>query len=182
MTLIEALMDKIQQLLKTLEINEKNWKEIETRRDLFQFNHYMRFFDILDIDKSLFQNKKYKQINLLPNEVVDKIFENFLKDIEIKYKSYVGKCYLVKLLAQKYPSRQYYETEDYEDIVSQVCIPIITNSENSFCIDDKIIYPNPGEEMYIEKDSLFAVYNLGESDIIYFCVDLIPKEYFEEIG
>ena len=175
-------MDKIQELIKTLEINEENWKEIETRRDLFQFNHYMRFFDVVDIDKSLFENKKYKQIRLLPNYAVDKIFENFLKDIEIKYESYVGKCYFVKLLAQKYPSRQYYEAEGYEDVVSQVCIPIVTNSENSFCIDDKIIYPSPGEEIFIGKDSLFAVYNLGESDIIYLCVDLIPNQYFEKIG
>ena len=174
-------MSKIQKLIETLEINKENWKEIKTRRDLFQFNHYMRFLDVIDIDKGLFEKKKYKQINLLPNEVVDKIFENFLKDIEIKYESYVGKCYFVKLLAQRYPSRQYYETEEYEDIVSQLCIPIITNSENCFCIDDKIVYPIPGEEIFIGKDSLFAVYNLGEVDIVYLCIDLIPKQYFEEI-
>jgi hypothetical protein len=173
------IVDKIKQILETLETNKTNWKEIETRRDLFQFNHYMRFFDVVDIDKELFKNKKYKMINLVPDGIVEEISKNFLEGIETKYDGYIGKCYFVKLLAQRYPSRQYYEIEEYEDVVSQVCIPIATNDKNSFCIDDKIIYPSPGDQLFIGNDSLFAVYNLGETDIIYLCVDIIPKKHFQ---
>lgn len=172
-------MNKIKKILETLEANNSNWKEIETKEDLFQYNHYMRFFDVLGIDKELFKNKKYKRISLAPTVVIDEIFKNFLENTEEKYNSYIGNCYFVKLLAQRYPSRQYYETEEYENVTSQLCIPILTNDKNSFCIDNKIIYPDSGDELFVESGSLFAVYNLGETDIVYLCVDLISKKYFE---
>ena len=172
-------MDKIKKILETLEINKSNWKEIETKEDLFQFNYYMRFFDVMGIDKEFFKNKKYKKVSLTSTVVVDEIFKNFLENTEEKYGSYIANCYFVKLLAQRYPSRQYYETEEYENVISQLYIPILTNNKNSFCVDDKIIYPSPGEELFVGNGSLFAVYNLGETDIVYLCVDLISKKYFE---
>jgi hypothetical protein len=172
-------MNKIEKLTKVLEENNHNWKEVETKRDLFQFNYYMRFFNITDIDKQLFKNKEYKKVNIASATVVDEIFKDVLEDIEEKHDSYIAKSYFVKLLPQKYPSRQYYDVEEYEDTVLQVCIPILTNDKNSFCIDDKILYPYAGDELFIGSDSLFAVYNLGETDIVYLCADLIPKIYFK---
>ena len=93
------IMDKIKKILETLEINKSNWKEIETKEDLFQFNYYMRFFDVMGIDKEFFKNKKYKKVSLTSTVVVDEIFKNFLENTEEKYGSYIANCYFVKLLA-----------------------------------------------------------------------------------
>jgi hypothetical protein len=174
-------MSRIEILKELISLNKEGWKEIETRRDLFQFNHYMRFFDVIDIDQDLFKDKEYKTINFLSSDSFELINNDFFVDIQKRYNSYIGKAYLVKLLPQKYPSRQYYDSEEYEDIISKLFIPILVNSKNSFCVNDKILYPNPNEEIFIENDSLVAVYNLGETEIVYFSIDLIPADYFDQI-
>lgn len=172
-------MSRIERLKELISLNKEIWKEIETRRDLFQFNHYMRFFDVVDIDQGLFKDKKYKIINCISKENLEVIENDFFADIQKRYNSYIGKAYLVKLLPQKYPSRQYYESEDYEGVISKLFVPVIVNNKNSFCVNDKILYPNPNEEIFIENDSLLAVYNLGETEIVYFSIDLIPADYFD---
>ncbi len=155
------------------------WEEKETTVDFFQYNWYMRFFEILDIDETSFNNKVYNQIQKTQDVFIEELYDFVFNDLSQKYNSYIGKCYFVKLLPQRYPSRQYYESERYESLVSRVYIPIIINEKNSFCINDQIISPAPGEEIFSGSDDLVAIYNLGETDIIYLSIDLLPVGYFK---
>lgn len=171
-------MNKIDTLKNIALSNEIHWEEKETIVDLFQYNYYMRFFEIIDIDENFFSNKMYTKIYKTTENLIKELSDIILNDLQKKYNSYVGKCSLIKLLPQRYPSRQYYELEEYESIVSKIYIPITVNEKNSFCINDKIINPNAGEEIFSGPDDLVAIYNLGDTEVIYLSVDLIPTNYF----
>lgn len=173
-------MNKVDSLKNILLSQEVSWKEKETIVDFFQYNFYMRFFDVLDINEESFKNKLYLRINQTTESFIKELYNIILNDLEKKYNSYVTKCYFVKLLPQRYPSRQYYESEDYESVVSRIYIPVVVNEKNSFCINDQIINPSPGEEVYSKLDDLVAIYNLGSTDIIYLSVDLISNDYFNK--
>lgn len=173
-------MNKVDILKNIVSSDKVNWKEKETIVDLFQYNYYMRFFEIIDIDEESFNNKVYVKINKTIENFIKEISYNILNDLEKRYNSYITKCYFVKLLPQRYPSRQYYESAEYESVVSRIYIPIVINEKNSFCINDQIINPGSGEEIFSKSDDLVAVYNLGETDIIYLSVDLIPVNYFNQ--
>lgn len=179
MILRKRMMNKIDVLKNIILSTEVNWEEKETTVDYFQYNWYMRFFEITDIDEESFNNKKYNQIKKTSDNFIKELSNSILNDLSKKYNSHIGKCYFVKLLPQRYPSRQYYELEQYESIISKVYIPVIVNDKTSFCINDQIINPNPGQEILSKSEDLVAIYNLGETDIVYLSIDLIPSGYFE---
>jgi hypothetical protein len=171
-------MNKLQ-ILKDIILSENNkWEEKETTPELFQYNSYMRFIEILDIDELSFNNKMYNKIEKIKNEHTQQLYNIVLSNLEKKYSSYVTKCSFVKLLPQRYPSRQYYESEAYESVVSKIYIPIIINEKNSFCINDQILDPYPGQELFAKSDDLVAIYNFGNTEIIYLSIDLISDSYF----
>jgi hypothetical protein len=93
--------------------------------------------------------------------------------LEVKYNKKIGMVYLLKLYTQRYPLRQYYNFEQYDNIVTSCYIPLITNSESAFCLDMSILYPNPGDELLITNDSMMSMYSSGQDPIVYLVVDLL---------
>lgn len=170
-------MNNIDVLVSVTSDDNFMWVEKETNIDLFQYNYYMRFFDITDIKEEDFKNGKYSLVKVDGGKLSSLLDETY-KQLEEKYNSRIGKSYLVKLLPQRYPSRQYYESEEYESVISRCYIPILTNDKNSFCINSDVVYPKAAEVVFAENDSLVAIYNFGESEIIYLAVDLIPSQHF----
>lgn len=170
-------MNNISSIVSSIYHDSFTWIEKETNIDLFQYNYYMRFFNITDIKEEDFNSKQYKLVKV-DGGVLSSLLDQTYNQLEEKYNSKIGKSFLVKLLPQRYPSRQYYEFEEYESAVSRCYIPILTNDKNSFCINSDVIFPKVGEIIFAERDSLVAIYNFGESEIVYLSVDLIPNQHF----
>jgi hypothetical protein len=159
----------IQEFVKSL---EDKWIEIETREDLFQYNHYMRFFYLINVDEDAFKNQEKHKSVLCKNQEILNILEGILKDNNYKD---LGKCYFIKLDPQKYPIRQYYESEGYTDCIRRFLVPVIVNLDSKLCIDSGVYVPEPGEVFDVDPESLYSVYNSGKESVVYLVVDLIKN-------
>ena len=162
-------IELIQEFVKTI---ENQWVEIETREDLFQYNHYMRFFHLISVDEDAFENgKNYKSILCNSQEILN-ILEGILRSSNCKT---LGKCYFIKLESQKYPIRQYYESEEYTNCIRRLLIPVVVNLDSKLCIGNSVHVPKPGEVFDVDPESLYSVYNSGNEAVVYLVVDLIKN-------
>jgi hypothetical protein len=155
--------------------NKIIWEQKETKEDLFQYNYYMHFFYLFDIDEKLFKEGNNFKLEKNKNHEIWNLTNELIKEIESKYNMISGSAYFVKLNPQQYPLRQYYEFEEYASIINKCYIPIITNSNASLCVDDEIYNNIPGTETIAHKEQLSSLYNFGETDIVYLIIDLIDR-------
>jgi hypothetical protein len=159
--------------LLTNGLDQAEWVQKETKPELFQYNNYMDFAYCIDIDEEKFNlGLNYTNINDANKKLLDMI-NPIVNTLEVKYNKKIGMVYLLKLYPQRYPLRQYYNFEQYDNIVTSCYIPLITNSESAFCLDMSILYPNPGDELLITNDSMMSMYSSGQDPIVYLVVDLL---------
>lgn len=151
------------------------WEEKETKAELFQYNFYMRFLYIYDIDKEKFKNKKSYKILKCHDKSIISLVDPMIKQLEEKYNKDSGAVYFVKLMPQQYPLRQYYDFLEYSEVIEKFYIPIVTNKDSTICTEENILYAELGKEFFAKDDDLLAVYNFGDSETIYLIIDLLPK-------
>lgn len=166
-------MWNVTNISKLIELDKIVWEEKETIPELFQYNFYMRFFTIIDIDENNFKNNNNYKIMKNINSEIWKEMPSLINYLAHKYNKNVGGISLIKLEPQEYPLRQYYDFEDYENIITKCYIPVVTNEKSNLCIDDKIYSLKPGEDINIDNNSLYSLYNFGDAPIVYLIVDLI---------
>lgn len=69
----------------------------------------------------------------------------------------------------------------YEDGALRLHIPIITNSEVEFILDDKRIIMNEGECWYIDANFIHSVANRGTIDRIHLVIDGVRNDWTDEL-
>lgn len=69
----------------------------------------------------------------------------------------------------------------YEDGCFRIHIPIITNSEVKFILDDKRLIMNEGECWYIDANFTHSVSNHGKEDRIHLVIDGIRNEWTDAL-
>lgn len=159
--------------LLTNSLNEAVWTQKETKPELFQYNHYMDFAYIIEINEEKFNfNDEYLKINDLNKHLLDMV-NPIIYNLQNKYQKKLGMVYLLKLYPQRYPLRQYYNFEEYDNIVTSCYIPLVTNQESAFCLDMNILYPSSGNEILVTNDSMMSMYSSGTEPIVYLVIDLL---------
>ena len=136
-----------------LESNNIVWQELESKPELFQYNHYMRF--CYDIERDDIQ------------DIISKIYDDQL------FK--VSKFYALKLFAQQYPLRQYEEPYEYTSKINRHYICIKVDKDSRFCTEDNIYIPEVGQEFIVDPDSMYSIYNNGTEEAIYLVVDILKN-------
>lgn len=159
--------------LITNSLDQLKWVQKETKPEFFQYNHYMDFAYLIDIDKTQFNlSIDYTKVNDANKKMIGMI-DPIINNLEVKYNKKAGMVYLLRLHPQRYPLRQYYNFEEYDSIVTSCYIPLITNNESAFCLDMNILYPSPGDELLINNDSMMSMYSAGQNPIVYLVIDLL---------
>ncbi|TDE28231.1 aspartyl/asparaginyl beta-hydroxylase domain-containing protein [Flavobacterium ranwuense] len=69
----------------------------------------------------------------------------------------------------------------YEDGVFRLHIPIITNPEVEFILDDQRLTMNPGECWYFNANFLHSVKNGGDKDRIHLVIDGVRNEWTDQL-
>jgi hypothetical protein len=156
-------------IVKFLNNNDNLWVELESKPELFQYNHYMRFMDIIDIDYEMFEkNSSYAIYNINDIDINSVILSLSKNNIDL-----VGKVYFVKLLPQQYPLRQYEEPYEYTSKINRFYISIFTKNNSQFCIKDKVLCPSPKDIISVDPDDLYSIYNNNETEDVYLVVDIL---------
>ena len=156
--------DEIKNFLKE---HEDMWEELESKPELFQYNHYMNFLHIVDIDENIFKDNAEYSIYRPAYERLKDFLTLFAGNKKI------GKSYFIMLNPQQFPIRQYEELEEYTSKIVRHYLPITVNKEDKFCIDDKIITPLDGQDFAVDPDGLYSIYNGGTEPSVYLVIDII---------
>ena len=81
--------------------------------------------------------------------------------------------YLIKLMPQEYPIRQYYSIEEYEEKAVTCFFPIRVNYKSQISIDANTYTPEPGEVYVRNPESVGSVYNFGNAADVYLFAQFI---------
>jgi hypothetical protein len=157
----------------TNSLDKAKWVQKETRPEFFQYNHYMDFAYLFEVDEAQFNlGAEYTKINN-DNKGLLGVVDPIINNLQTKHNKKIGMTYLLRLHPQRYPLRQYYNFEKYDSVVTSCYIPLITNKESAFCLDMNILYPTPGDEILVTNDSMMSMYSCGQEPIVYLVVDLL---------
>jgi hypothetical protein len=146
---------------------ESLWAQQESRIDLFQYNHYMELCFILDVDEEKFLLNENFVIESYKNPAIFECAKIITNSFEKEYSKKVVKMYLIRLMPQHYPIRQYYSIEEYEETVTTCFFPIEVTKDSQVSINANTYSPNPGEVYIKNAENLGAIYNFGNKKDIY---------------
>lgn len=118
---------------------------------------------------------KYSPQIVCNNEELWKLVEPIIKHLELIYTGRVGRVTLVKLPPNKMvkPHRDLYL---YPNLVHRIHIPILTNEDVFFSIEDKIENLKVGMAWEVNNAKLHGCYNMGNSDRVHLMIDIIPND------
>jgi hypothetical protein len=161
--LLELIKDK----------REFHWSDQESRVDLFQYNHYMKLCFILDVDEEKFLAGEDYIIECYKDPRVFDSAKTITDEFEKIHNKKVVKMYVIKLMPQEYPIRQYYSAEEYEEEVTTCFFPLIVNNKSQISIDSNTYTPRL-KNVYIRKPgSLGSIYNFGNAADVYLFAQFI---------
>ena len=161
--LVELVKDK----------REFHWAQQESRTDLFQYNHYMQLCFILDVDEDKFLLGKDYIIECYKDPRVFDAAKTITDEFEKNYNKKVVKMYVIKLMPQEYPIRQYYSVEEYEEKVTTCFFPLLVNHKSQISIDANTYTPIPKNVYIREPESLGSIYNFGNAADVYLFAQFI---------
>jgi hypothetical protein len=157
---------EIDSVKEFIRISEVGWIEMESKPELFQYNHYMNFLYVVDLEEDSISNSKFLTKTRIANKDIESIINIIASD---KF----GKVYFVKLEPQSFPMRQYEEPEEYTSKITRYYVPIEVESGSKFCIEDRVLIPEVGKHIEVDPDGLYSIYNEGEVPSIYLVIDKI---------
>jgi len=119
--------------------------------------------------------QEYVPSFLCNNDELWELVSPIIKDLELKNKGKVGRATLVNLPSMKLvtPHR---DKALYTHIIKRFHIPIITNDDTWFSVDDQHVNMKLGECWRVNNKLLHGVYNFGSTDRVHLMVDIIPEE------
>ena len=152
---------------------EFHWSQQESRTDLFQYNHYMELCPILDVDEDKFLSGKDYIIECYKDPRVFNAAKTITDEFEKIHNKKVVKMYVIKLMPQEYPIRQYYSVEEYEEAVITCFFPLIVNDKSQISIDSNTYTPKLKDVYIRDPGSLGSVYNFGNAADVYLFAQFI---------
>ena len=164
-------IDKIKN--EILKIEEK-WLEDTSRQELFEVHKETTTVFLADypIDWKLYSG--YAGTVRDPESLLWKLVEPIVKDLENIHGGKVGKVIFPKLSANKNIS-PHTDGGSYLGVVRRHHIPIITNKDVLFHIEDESLYMEVGECWEINNSKMHHVTNNSNEDRIHLIIDIVPE-------
>jgi hypothetical protein len=117
----------------------------------------------------------------IDSTLVDKqlydICKDIIEDLEKKFNGKAGRVLLIKLLSK---SEVYPHTDkgDYLSTVNRVHIPIITNSNVFYTVNNESINMKVGECWEINNFKTHSVSNKSDEDRVHLLIDILPLDSY----
>jgi len=116
----------------------------------------------------------YSPVFVCKDEQLWTYVEPIIKNLETIYSGKVSRATLVNLPSNKlvFPHHDYFV---YPNLVHRIHIPIITNDNVFFSVDDVTKNLKMGQAWEVNNARLHGCYNLGDTDRVHLMIDIIPE-------
>jgi aspartyl/asparaginyl beta-hydroxylase (cupin superfamily) len=108
-----------------------------------------------------------------------KMISPIIKELETMYDGKVGKALFINLPAGK-EVLSHKDSGDYLGMSRRIHIPIITNSDVDFIINNEAINMKYGECWEINNNKYHYVNNRSTQDRVHLLIDILPNSFFQE--
>jgi hypothetical protein len=107
------------------------------------------------------------------------LIKDIVNELENKYNGKAGRVTLVNLPKHKLvtPHR---DRSIYSKVINRVHVPIITNPDVYFSVEDETVNMKPGEAYEVNNAKLHGAYNFGDSDRVHLMIDIINNDLIGE--
>ena len=170
-------IDKIKEEILKL---DKEWFDDNSRQIAQPSVHKeTNSFFLAEFDADWIPNTEYKTDFRYKDYPIWEFVQPIINDLENFYNGKIGKVVFPKLKAgQKIYKHK--DTTDYLNIIHRIHIPIITNKDIMFYIDDGVLNMFEGECWEINNMKSHEVINDSDEDRIHLMIDIIPNEYIND--
>jgi hypothetical protein len=158
---------------------EEEWMFDTSRQELFDVHKETTTVFLTDYDLDWELHKPYAGTIREPESELYRLVEPIIKDLEKLHNGRVGRVIFPKLKAGK-KIDAHVDSGDYLNVSRRHHIPIITNNNVFFLIDNGALNMLEGECWEINNMHLHEVINNSEQDRVHLLIDIIPNEYIGE--
>ena len=106
------------------------------------------------------------------------LLSNIVETLELIHNGKVGKCLFIKLPAHKNVGK-HTDKLDYLGVVRRHHIPIVTNENVLFFVNDEVKNMQVGECWEINNSHFHSVENNGDTERIHLLIDIMPNEFIK---
>ena len=155
---------------------DAEWYYDTTRQETFKHHKHTTSYPIYEMQMQKPFNVELKCQNSNFVTMIDSIF----KDLELVYNGHVTKAIFINLPAGKKVDG-HYDEGDYLGMVRRVHIPIITNPDVDFIINEETKNMKLGDCWEINNSRFHEVNNRSKEDRVHLLIDILPNHYYEDL-
>jgi hypothetical protein len=166
----------ISQLKNLVENFDSEW-QINTSRQRSEYTHrYTESYFIYSHPLNWKLNTPYKIQQICFDSNVMSLINPIVKELEDFHNGKVGQCLLIKLKGEK-DIHPHNDSGDYLMNSRRHHVPIITNQNVFFTVDNKTVTMKEGECWEINNAKIHSVVNQSDLDRVHLLIDIIPNRF-----
>ena len=155
------------------------WYYDTTRQDMYPAHKFTNSYFLYEHSNRWTNGDPYEPTLLCKDQFFMDMVSPIISDLENIYDGRVGKALFINLTAGK-AIAGHFDAGDYLGASRRVHIPIITNPDVDFIINNECINMKIGECWEINNNRLHSVNNRSEQDRVHLLVDILPNSFFQE--
>lgn len=154
------------------------WFENDLRQKMFAVHKETSSVFLYDHDAAWSLGQQYKvSVNNAQKEMLS-LIEGIVSSLELIHDGKVGKCLFIKLPSRKSVG-EHTDKLDYLGAVRRHHIPIITNDNVAFIVNNEIKNMKVGECWEINNSYMHSVENNGDEDRVHLMIDIMPNKFIK---
>jgi len=154
---------------------KKEW-DLDTGRQTKSIHHSRtKSYHILWYPLMWVPGQEYLPSFLCESEKLFNMVEPLINKMADHYDGKPGRVTLVNLPSHKLVT-PHKDRSIYSKVVNRVHIPILTNDDVYFSVDDETLNMKEGQAWEVNNAKLHGAYNLGDSDRVHLMIDIINND------
>lgn len=154
------------------------WYYDTTRQEMYEHHKFTNSYFLYEHSNEWVNGDPYKTKLVCEDKRFMKLVSPIISDLEEIYNGRVGKALFINLVAGK-KVEGHYDSGDYLGMARRTHIPIITNPDVDFIIEDETINMKTGECWEINNNRFHAVNNRSKNDRVHLLIDILPDSFFK---
>lgn len=167
----------VSNLSNMVKLFDSEWLEDESRQHGSKHHWRTKSYHIMWYPIGWLPGDKYVPSFLCKREDVWQEIKKILDDLSYQYKGKPARVTLVNLPAGKLVT-PHADEQIYTHVINRFHIPIITNDEVYFSVNDQTVNMEIGECWEVNNAKIHGAYNLGSTDRVHLMIDIINNDLF----
>jgi len=158
------------------------WLIDVSRQQLFQTHEQTFMYQLKELDYGWNLKDKIKSSspNTFKTETANKEVEEIYKSLESLVDGKVVRCEVINMSPNS-RIRTHKDTSDLLYLSRRFHVPIITNKDCTFIVEEQSFHLEEGNLYELNNRKYHSVQNFSNENRIHLIVDILPKEYTENI-